>query len=287
MKVVLFCGGMGLRMREASETLPKPMVPLGTRPIIWHLMKYYAHHGHRDFIFCLGHRSQTFKDYFLNYNEFISNDFVITDGGRTVELLRRDMADWRLTFLETGIDANIGERLLHARPHLADEEMFLANYADGLTDCHLPTIVDLLRRRPDGVGAFMAARPSTSFHFVETDADGAVLGVRDVAEQDLWVNAGYFAFRNAIFDHIRPGEELVHQPFERLIAERRLVAHLHRGFWRGCDTFKDLQTLETLMARGCAPWEVWRAGGDAQRADGALAAAAARLAALDAPGAGP
>jgi len=287
MKVVLFCGGMGLRMREASETLPKPMVPLGNRPIIWHLMKYYAHHGHRDFIFCLGHRSQTFKEYFLNYNEFVSNDFVISDGGRTVELLRRDMADWRLTFLETGIDANIGERLLQARGHLADEAMFLANYADGLSDCHLPLLVDLLESRPGCVGAFMAARPSTSFHFVETDPAGVVLGVRDVAEADLWVNAGYFVFRPAIFDHIRPGEELVLQPFERLIAQRRLVAHPHRGFWRGCDTFKDLQTLETLMARGRAPWAVWRTEADARTADGALVAAAVRMAGLDTRGGRP
>jgi glucose-1-phosphate cytidylyltransferase len=178
MKVVLFCGGTGLRMREASETLPKPMVPLGNRPIIWHLMKYYAHHGHRDFIFCLGHKSQSFKEYFLNYNEFVSNDFVISDGGRTVELLRRDMADWRLTFLETGLDANIGERLLQARDHLRDEDLFLANYADGLTDCHLPTIVDLVRRRPGSVGAFMVARPSTSFHFVEADDDGTLVDER-------------------------------------------------------------------------------------------------------------
>jgi glucose-1-phosphate cytidylyltransferase len=274
-------------MREASETLPKPMVPLGNRPIIWHLMKYYAHHGHRDFIFCLGHRSQTFKEYFLNYNEFVSNDFVISDGGRTVELLRRDMADWRLTFLETGIDANIGERLLQARGHLADEAMFLANYADGLSDCHLPLLVDLLESRPGCVGAFMAARPSTSFHFVETDPAGVVLGVRDVAEADLWVNAGYFVFRPAIFDHIRPGEELVLQPFERLIAERRLVAHPHRGFWRGCDTFKDLQTLETLMARGRAPWAVWRTEADARTADGALVAAAVRMAGLDTRGGRP
>lgn len=278
MKVVLFCGGMGLRMREASETLPKPMVPLGNRPIIWHLMKYYAHYGHRDFIFCLGHKSQSFKEYFLNYNEFVSNDFTISDGGRRVELLRRDMADWRLTFLETGIDANIGERLLQAREHLVDEPMFLANYADGLTDCHLPTIVDLLRQRPSSVGAFMVARPSTSFHFVETDPDGTVRGLRDVAEADLWVNAGYFALRPAVFDHIRPGEELVLQPFDRLIAEQRLVAHAHRGFWRGCDTFKDLQTLETLMARGRAPWEVWRTV--AGSGDQTVSAAAARMAAM-------
>jgi glucose-1-phosphate cytidylyltransferase len=284
MKVVLFCGGQGLRMREASETLPKPMVPLGNRPIIWHLMKYYAHYGHRDFIFCLGHKSQYFKDYFLNYNEFISNDFVITDGGRTVDLIRRDMTDWRLTFVETGIDATIAERLLAVRPYLGDDDTFLANYADGLTDCPLPTILDLLDSRPGCVGAFMMARPNTSFHFVEAEADGTVTGVRDVMDADLWVNAGYFAFRSTVFDRIRPGDELVMQPFDRLIAERRLAAHPHQGFWRGCDTFKDLQTLESLMARGQAPWELWRAAGgsgaDSAAAAASIHAAAARMSAV-------
>lgn len=257
MKVVLFCGGLGLRMRDYSETIPKPMVPLGNRPILWHVMKYYAHYGHTDFILCTGHKSHAIKEFFLNYNECISNDFVLSDGGRRVDLLSRDIDDWRITFVETGLNANIGERLLAVRPFLEGEEMFLANYSDGLTDCPLPRVLARLDR-PEVVGAFMAARPNTSFHFVQQDAEGTVCGVEDVQSADLWVNAGYFAFRQEIFDFIRPGEELVEEPFARLIAARRLVAHRHDGFWRGCDTFKDLQTLESAVQRGPAPWELWR-----------------------------
>src|SRR6516164_4239344 len=133
MKVVLFCGGLGTRMREYSETVPKPMVQIGPRPIIWHVMKYYAHYGHRDFILCLGYKGNSIKDYFLHYDEAVSNDFVWSHGGRKIEYLNRDIDDWRITFVETGIHSTIGERLKAVESHLAGEEVFLANYSDGLS----------------------------------------------------------------------------------------------------------------------------------------------------------
>ncbi len=139
MKVVLFCGGMGLRLREFSEAIPKPMVPIGPRPIIWHLMKYYAHFGHKDFILCLGWQGHAIKDYFLNYNECVSNDFVLRQGDR-VQLLRSDISDWTITFVDTGLNSNIAQRLTAVRPYLEGEECFLANYSDGLTDLHLPAL---------------------------------------------------------------------------------------------------------------------------------------------------
>jgi glucose-1-phosphate cytidylyltransferase len=261
MKVVLFCGGQGLRMRNAGDgsnrDLPKPMVPLGTRPILWHLMKYYAHYGHKDFILCLGYKGATIKEFFAGYQEWISNDFVLSGGGARLELLKRDMDDWRITLLDTGLDANIGERLTAVRPFLRDEEMFLANYSDGLTDCPLPAITNRLLKT-DAVAAFMTARPNISLHLVEQDHDGRVTGVLDPEQANAWINAGFFTFRQEIFDYIRPGEELVLEPFQRLIAAGKLVAYPYGGFWRCCDTFKDLQTLESLLARGPAPWEVWR-----------------------------
>jgi glucose-1-phosphate cytidylyltransferase len=257
MKVVLFCGGLGLRMRDVSETLPKPMVPLGNRPILWHLMKYYAHYGHKDFILCLGHKSHVIKDFFLHYDECVANDFVLSDGARRIELLRKDIEDWRITFVETGLDANIGERLRRVRPFLEGEEMFLANYSDGLTDAPLPAMIDRLKDM-DAIASFMTARPNTSFHFVEHGPDGLVHSVSDVETQNLWVNAGFFVLRGDIFDYLGPGEELVVEPFERLIQARKLATYPYTGFWRGCDTFKDLQTLESLLPKGPAPWEVWR-----------------------------
>src|ERR687889_1700501 len=128
MKVVLFCGGQGLRLRDYSENVPKPMVPIGYRPIMWHLMKYYAHHGHKDFILCLGHKADVIKDFFLNYSEALANDFVLTDGGRHVELLSSDIGEWRITFVDTGLHSNIGERLAAVRHHLDEEDHFLATY---------------------------------------------------------------------------------------------------------------------------------------------------------------
>ena len=141
MKVVLFCGGQGMRMREHSETLPKPMATIGYRPILWHLMKYYAHYGHKDFILCLGWQGNVIKDYFLNYNECVSNDFTLREGGN-VELANSDIHDWNITFVDTGLTANIGQRLKAVEPYLEDEEVFLANYSDGLSDLDLGLMVD-------------------------------------------------------------------------------------------------------------------------------------------------
>jgi glucose-1-phosphate cytidylyltransferase len=257
MKVVLFCGGQGTRMRSADYDLPKPLVPLGPRPILWHLMKYYAHWGHKDFILCLGYKGAAIKEFFIQYQEWISNDCVLSDGGHSVELLRHDMKDWRITLVDTGIDASVGERLVAARPFLEKESMFLANYSDGLTDCALPDIIDKLEEKRT-VGACMVVRPNISLHFVNHAADGLVTGVRTAEQANAWINAGFFAFRREIFDYIRPGEDLIPELFQRLIEARQLAAVPYSGFWRCCDTFKDLQTLESLLARGPGPWELWR-----------------------------
>jgi len=244
-------------MRGPGNDMPKPMVPLGTRPILWHLMKYYAHWGHKDSILYLGYKSTIIKEFFAQYQEWISNDFVLNGGGGRLELLRCDMEDWRITLVDTGQDANIGERLVAVKPFLDGEDMFLANYSDGLTDCPLPTITARLMDT-DAVGVCMVARPNMSLHMVRHDSSGLVHDVMDAEQADTWINAGFFAFRRAIFDYIRPGEELVLEPFQRLIKARKLVAYPYSGFWRCCDTFKDLQTLESLLARGPAPWELWR-----------------------------
>jgi glucose-1-phosphate cytidylyltransferase len=256
MKVVLFCGGLGMRLREYSERVPKPLVPLGYRPIVWHVMKYYAHFGHKDFILCLGYKGDTIKDYFLNYDECLSNDFTLSKGGRRIELLRKDIDDWRITFVETGINSNIGERLRAVKPFLEKEEMFLANYSDGLTDFPLPILIKEAKRS-GAVGTFLTVRPNYSFHFVARGPGGVVTGVEDIIGANAWINGGYFVFRREIFDYMQPGEELVEQPFQRLIAEKKLRAHDYDGFWRCVDTFKDLQSLEQLHSRGDAPWQVW------------------------------
>jgi glucose-1-phosphate cytidylyltransferase len=260
MKVVLFSGGLGLRLREYSDAIPKPMIPIGVRPILWHVMRYYAAFGHRDFIVCLGYRADVVKSYFLEYSEAISNDFVLSDGGRSLELLRTDIQDWRITFADTGVHTIVGQRLRAIRPYVEGEDMFLANYGDTLTDAPLPELVESFERS-DAVAAFLAVRPTYSFHIVDSKPGGEVKAIRSVDEADLRVNGGYFIFRRAIFDYIREGEELVVEPFRRLIDEGKLLAFRHDGFWAPMDTLKDKQDLDALHERGNAPWEVWLRNG--------------------------
>ena len=259
MKVVLFCGGMGMRLRDYSETVPKPLVPIGQRPILWHLMKYYAHFGHRDFVLCLGYRAEAIKDYFIHYDERLSNDFRLSRGGSEIELLGSDIADWTITFVDTGLEANIGERLAAVRPHLEGEEMFLANYADGLSDLDLGGYVAGFRASGAVASLVSVVAPQT-FHLVEADGDGRVSGMHHVSRSDVRVNGGYFVFRQEIFDVLGPGEELVEQPFQRLIDRRQLLAHPHDGFWLAMDTFKDKTRFEDLVREGNTPWQVWRRG---------------------------
>ncbi len=199
MKVVIFCGGQGLRMREASEVLPKPMIPIGNRPILWHVMKYYAHFGFTDFVLCLGYRAEAIKQFFLTYSEAMANDFVLSDGGASVHLLRTDIHNWNITFVDTGQRSSIGERLRSVRHLLRDDEMFLANYGDTLTDADLPAMID--RTKKAGVTAsFLAAHPNYSFHVISMDDEGRVRGLHDVTRSDIWLNGGYFVFRSEFLD---------------------------------------------------------------------------------------
>jgi glucose-1-phosphate cytidylyltransferase len=258
MKVVLFCGGLGMRLRDYADNVPKPMVPLGYRPMLWHLMKYYAHYGHRDFVLCLGYRGDTIKNYFLNYEEGLSNDFILSEGGRKRELLTSDIEDWRITFVETGLSSNIGQRLQAVKRHLEGEEMFLANYADGLTDLALPQQIETFKQS-GAIACFASVKPNMSFHFVSTDPTGKVT-FRDLAQSGLRVNGGFFVFRREIFDYMQPGEELVEEPFGRLAEARKLLAYPYEGFWMAMDTAKDKQRMDELYSSGKPPWYVWKNG---------------------------
>ena len=257
MKVVLFCGGLGLRIKEYSENIPKPMVPIGYRPILWHVMKYYAHFGHKDFILCLGHGADVVKNYFLNYSECVSNDFVLSEGGKKLDLVSTDIKDWRITFADTGASSNIAQRLLGAKKYLGNDEVFLANYSDGLTDLPLNLQLDEFIRK-DKVASCVTVPLPSSYHTISSDSDGLATHVQAIAASSLRVNGGYFILKQRIFDYIRPGEELVNEPFQRLIKEQQLIAHRYDGFWACMDTFKDKQILEDMYAKGRAPWMLWK-----------------------------
>jgi glucose-1-phosphate cytidylyltransferase len=264
-KVVIFCGGLGMRLREYSETIPKPMVAIGYRPILWHVMRYYAHFGHKEFILCLGYKGDSIKRYFLEYDETASNDFVMSEGGKKIDLLASDIHDWKITFVDTGLSSNIGTRLQAARPFLEGEEMFLANYSDGVSDLPLSDMIEHFRCR-DAVACFVGVVPTQTFHLVRADESGWVRSISHVKEVGMRINGGFFVMRPEIFDWMKPGEELVQEPFQRLAGAGKLLSYPYDGFWACMDTFKEKQLLEDLYTRGQVPWEVWKANGAANRA---------------------
>lgn len=264
MKVVLFCGGQGMRLREYSDKIPKPMVPIGYRPILWYIMKYYAHFGHKDFILCLGHQADEIKNYFVNYNEYVSNDFVFTKGSK-LDLLNKDIDDWKITFVDTGVNANIGERLRAVQKYLVGEEVFLANYSDGLADLPLPNMIEKFQQT-DKIAMLMSSRPSRSFHVASMDEDNNVKELCSLNKLfGVWINAGYFIFRKEIFDYINPGEDLAEEPMQRLIAEKQLVSYPYEGIFHTMDTFKEKQMLDDMYAKGDEPWAVWKTNSSQKR----------------------
>jgi glucose-1-phosphate cytidylyltransferase len=258
MKVVIFCGGLGLRMRSQIDSAPKPMMSVGDRPVLWHIMRYYAHFGHTDFILCLGYGAASVKQYFLNYDETQSNDFVLSKGGQRIDLIDSDISDWRISFIDTGIETSIGERLRRVRHLLDGDEVFLANYGDVLTDAPLDHITaDFIAS--DNVASLLAVPPQASFHVVDVHDDSRVHGIVQVATMPMWINGGYFLLRQGVFDVLDQDDDLVEDAFVRLARMGRLAAVRYSGFWAPMDTLKERSALEALDRSGRAPWKLWAA----------------------------
>lgn len=251
MKVILFCGGLGTRIREFSEAVPKPMIPIGHEPVLWHVMQYYSHYGHRDFVLCIGYKATVIKDFFLAYKPQTYADCVVS--GNNVEILGQPQDDWRVALIDTGVWRNIGERLWAVRDQVENEDMFLANYSDGLTDVDLTEMIAHFKRSGK-VACFLAVPPPMTFHLADIDASGQVRALRSSDDADIWINGGYFIMRPEIFDYIRDGEDLVVGAFRRLIEADQLLAYKYKGFWRAMDTLKDRQVLEDMVERGHMPW---------------------------------
>lgn len=256
-----------MRMRDHSGPIPKPMVCVGYRPILWHLMKYYAHYGHRDFILCLGHGADYIKRYFVEYDETVSNNFVLDRGGQ-IELLQSDIHDWRITFVDTGHSACIGERLAAVRPFLEGDEWFLANYADGVSDAPLDRVIDFAVSS-QRAATFLGVQPNYTSHVVRASDDGEVTSIEHVTDTGLRINGGFFVLNQRVFDYMEPGDDLMGEAAERMAALGQLGSYAYDGFWACMDTFKEKRLLEDIHKSGQAPWEVWRE--DAERSgDGAL-----------------
>jgi glucose-1-phosphate cytidylyltransferase len=253
-KVVLFCGGYGMRMRDGVSDLPKPMHPVGPRPLIWHVMRYYAHFGHTDFVLCLGYGAHHIKDFFLTYSETASNDFVMRGGH--VELLGSDIQDWTITFVHTGLDSPIGERLRRVRHLVENEDMFLANYADVLTDAPLNAMIDRFRSST-AIGGLLAVPPQSAFHCVNLGEGDGIDSIMMLQDMPLWENGGYLMFLPEVFEHIDEDCDLIADVCAPLAKQGQMMAYRYRGFWQPADTVKERTALEAAYQSGTRPWMLW------------------------------
>jgi glucose-1-phosphate cytidylyltransferase len=231
------------------------MIPVGHQPILWHIMQYYSNYGHRDFVLCLGYKANIIKDFFLNYRPQSFADCIVSNHGEKVEFLSELPEDWRISLIDTGIWRNIGERLWEVRDHVRGEDMFLANYSDGLCNVDLNDMIARVKKS-NKLACFLAIRPPLTYHLVNMDDAGNVKDFVSSSSSDIWINGGYFILKPQIFDYMQPGEELVLEPFKRLIEKDQLMAYKHEGFWRSMDTLRDRQVLQDLVETGETPWSV-------------------------------
>ena len=246
MKVVLFCNRTGII----------PLNHIGFRPVIWNIMKYYAHFGHKDFILFLGKNGEMIKDFFMNYSvnlpPYIAHDKVNTN----YELLKKDLEDWTITFLQDS--GNMGMNLMKVKEHLKGDKMFLVNNSDGLTDLNLTAMINWFKEYEDKTAAFMVCRPTQSFHFVERRHDGLVNNISHIKKTGYFVNSGYLIFRQDIYNYIKKEDNNFIETFQRIIKKNKLVCWEHLGFWARMENMTDLQEVAEDYVSGNAPWEVWR-----------------------------
>ena len=263
MKVVVLCGGLGTRLREETEFRPKPMVEIGGRPILWHIMKMYAHYGMREFILCLGYRGNMIKDYFLNY-EAMNNDFRISLGRKShIEFMgAHQEQDFTVTLADTGLETMTGGRLQRVARYLTDEDTFLLTYGDGLSDVNIRALIDFHKRH--GKTATVTSVPPVSrFGMLESDAQGKVERFAEKPRANGLISAGFFVFNRRIFDYLSGPECILErEPLERLAREGQLMAYRHDGFFFAMDTFREYHHLNEPWNSDKTPCKVWSDAGD-------------------------
>jgi glucose-1-phosphate cytidylyltransferase len=257
MKVVILCGGLGTRMREETEFRPKPLVEVGGRPILWHILKLYAHHGFRDFVLCLGYRGNMIKEYFLNY-EAMNNDFTICLGreSRIEYTGDHEEQNYRITLADTGLETMTGGRLKRAQKYIP-EDCFMLTYGDGVSDINIPRLLEF-HESHGRLATVTTFRPVSRFGILDINASHQVLNFIEKPRSDAWASAGFFVFQRQVFDYL-DGDHCVleKEPLERLAADRQLVAYNHDGFFHAMDTYREYQLLNDLWNSGDAPWKVW------------------------------
>jgi len=258
MKVVILCGGLGTRLREETEFRPKPLIEVGGRPILWHIMKLYAHHQHRHFVLCLGYRGNMIKEYFLNY-EAMNNDFTICLGTQehTEYHGAHEEQDFRVTLADTGLESMTGSRIRRIERYI-DEDTFMVTYGDGLADVDVADLV-AFHRAHGKLATVTTVTPSSRFGILDIEEAGLVTRFAEKPIVDGWASAGFFVFNRGVFDYLVDGDQLVmeREPMERLTADGQLMAYRHRGFFLPVDTYRDYKLANELWDSGHAPWKAW------------------------------
>jgi glucose-1-phosphate cytidylyltransferase len=257
-KVVLLAGGFGTRLSEETTSKPKPMVEVGERPILWHIMKLYSHYGFNDFVICLGYKGYVIKEYFSNYFLHMS-DVTFDMSANSMKVHRKAAEPWRVTLVDTGIGTQTGGRIKRVAEHIADDT-FMLTYGDGVSDVDLKKLL-AFHRGHGRLATVTAVQPLGRFGALDIDEGGesAVRGFKEKPVGDgAWVNGGFFVLEPAVIDRIAGDDTLFeHEPVESLAADDELRAYRHRGFWQPVDTLRDLRALEQLWASGKPPWSVW------------------------------
>ena len=255
MKVVLLAGGLGTRMREETEYKPKPMVEVGGKPVLWHLMKIFAAHGMNEFVVCTGYRGDVIKDYFLNYDQQTS-DFTANLGkSRQVEVHgHHSETDWKVTVADTGATTMTGGRVKRVAKYI--EVRFMVTYGDGLANVDLKALL-AFHESHGKLATVTATRPLSRFGVMDLDENGQVQKFREKPQTDDFVNAGFFVFEPEVLNYLDEECVLEQAPLERLAAEGQLMAHRHRGFWQPMDTYREFTMLNEMWDSGNAPWKVW------------------------------
>jgi len=257
MKVVIFCGGLGTRLREETEFRPKPMVPVGERPILWHIMKLYAHHGHKDFILCLGYKGDVIKEYFRNY-QWNTSDVTLRLGARPQIKYhsQHDEEDWSVTLVDTGLATMTGGRLKRAIKFIEDDT-FLLTYGDGVTNSDINASIAFHNEKKKTV-TITAVQPTGRFGDIDI-RNFVVTEFREKPERETgFINGGFFVMNKKISDYLTDDScVLEQQPLNRLAAEGQIGAYIHTGFWQCMDTYREQQLLNNMWANGKAPWKVW------------------------------
>jgi glucose-1-phosphate cytidylyltransferase len=257
MKVVILAGGMGTRISEETDLRPKPMIEIGGRPILWHIMKHYSSHGFNEFIICLGYKGEVIKKYFADYHLHMS-DLTIDIRENTVTRHSNYAEPWKVTLVDTGQQTMTGGRLRQLKPYLKDEDCFMVTYGDGVADVDVSALLKF-HQSHGRLATLTAVQPSERFGVLDFDANDTVLSFREKPrDSQIYISGGFFALHPKVLDYIA-GDDMPWEraPMERLCAEGQMKAFKHKGFWQCMDTLRDKILLEELWKKGDAPWKTW------------------------------